>query len=81
MAFIDQTQDFRALIAEGSGGPSKARPRPPRRKSDEEKRDSFLKEAYQIVSVFLRGTSTLASLLHGLLSPVGGEATLTSTTD
>lgn len=51
MAFIDQTGDFRKLIAEGSGGPSK-RPKPPRRKSDEEKKDSFLKEAYQIVSCF-----------------------------
>lgn len=53
MAFIDQTGDFRKLIAEGSGGPSTARPKPPRRKSDEEKKDSFLKEAYQIVSPHL----------------------------
>ncbi|EJT45712.1 hypothetical protein A1Q2_00918 [Trichosporon asahii var. asahii CBS 8904] len=50
MAFIDQTQDFRSLIAEGSkSGPSKTRPKPPRRQSEEEKKDSFLKEAYQII--------------------------------
>lgn len=69
MAFIDQTADFQSLIASGSkSGPSKTRPKPPRRQSEEEKADSFLKEAYQIVSRAVSNPSPFSLDIGGLSS-------------
>lgn len=63
MVYIDQTQAFQSLIAEGSKAassstrhrsPSRSRSRT--RRAQDEEEDRFLKEAYQIVCIVPKGS-------------------------